>query len=76
MTNVNNDPATTMTEEPMLREEACKFLKANLRTLDYLVRTDQIPYSRFGKRGVRFLKSRLVQWLHEREGVEYKRVKK
>lgn len=56
----------------LTRQEASKELKISLKTLDYLVRTDQIPFSRTGRRGVRFLESRLLEWLQEREGVEYR----
>jgi predicted DNA-binding transcriptional regulator AlpA len=60
-------------DEILNRPDASKFLKTNPRTLDYLVSTGQIPYSRIGKRGVVFLKSRLLEWLREREGIAYHR---
>lgn len=34
-----------------------------IRTIDYLVSTNQIPFSRLGKRAVRFDSDRLDQWL-------------
>jgi hypothetical protein len=32
----------------------------------------RIPIARIGKRSVRFTRSRLLEWLSEREGVEYR----
>ena len=58
-------------DEILLKKEAAEFLKISNRTLDYLVVTGQIPFSRIGKRGVRFSKNRLLEWIKEREGVEY-----
>ncbi len=59
-------------EEIFKRKEAAEFLKVPVRTIDYLVRTGQIPYSRIGKRLVRFNRDRLIAWVAEREGVEYR----
>ena len=59
-------------DEILTRKEAAQLLKLPLRTLDYLVATNQIPYSRVGRRGVRFRRSRLMQHLGEREYVEYR----
>ena len=58
--------------EILTRKEVSKFLKISVRTIDYLVGTGQIPFSRIGKRGVRFQKGRLENWLREREGVEFR----
>ncbi len=58
--------------EILIRQEAAEFLKIPMRTLDYLVQTDQIPFSRVGKRSVRFDKQRLIEWFHGREKVEYR----
>jgi len=58
-------------DEILLKKEAAEFLRISNRTLDYLVVTGQIPFSRIGKRGVRFSKNRLLEWIKEREGVEY-----
>lgn len=58
--------------EILTRKEVSEFFKMPIRTVDYLVQTDQIPFSRLGKRSVRFSKERLVTWFKEREGVEYK----
>ena len=57
--------------ETLTRKEAAELLKLNPKTLDYFVRTSQIPFSRLGKRCVRFDKARLERWFHEREMVEY-----
>ncbi len=59
-------------QEIMNRDETGKFLSTNRKTVDYLVSTNQIPYSRIGKRLIRFKRSRLLAWLDEREGVEYR----
>jgi excisionase family DNA binding protein len=62
----------TTNDEILTRKEAAEMLKLPKRTLDYLVATGQVPFSRIGKRGVRFTRSRLMQWLGEREGIEYR----
>ncbi len=56
----------------LTRKEAAEMLKLPRRTLDYLVGTSQIPFSRLGKRNVRFSLSRLMEWLRERENVEFR----
>lgn len=63
---------TMMSDEILKRKEAAAMLKVPQRTLDYLVSTQQIPFSRVGKRSVRFSRNRLMEWLREREGVEYR----
>lgn len=65
----------TTNSEILTSNEAAEMLKLPRRTLDYLVCTGQIPYSRVGKRSVRFTKTRLLEWLREREGIEYRLVK-
>ena len=62
--------------EILTREEVSKFFKMPVRTIDYLVSTKQIPFSRLGKRSVRFSKKRLEQWFKEREFVECQYKKK
>lgn len=62
-----------MSSEILTRLEASELLKLPVRTLDYLVATGQIPYSRVGKRCVRFKYKRLMEWFDERENVEYRR---
>jgi len=59
-------------DEILNRKEAAEMLKVPQRTLDYLVATGQVPFSRVGRRSVRFTRSRLMDWLREREGVEYR----
>ena len=56
----------------MTRQEVAEFFKMPIRTIDYLVQTDQIPFSRLGKRSVRFDKERLAGWFKDREGVEFR----
>lgn len=58
-------------DEKLTRKEVSKEYKLPLRTVDYLVATNQIPFSRLGKRNVRFSRERLEQWFREREGIEY-----
>lgn len=62
--------------EILKRAEVSKMFKMPIRTIDYLVSTGQIPFSRLGKRSVRFNKDRLMQWFEEREGVEFRHEKK
>jgi excisionase family DNA binding protein len=59
-------------DEVLTRSEAADMLKLPQRTLDYLVSTRQIPYSRLGQKSVRFRQSRLLRWMDEREKVEYR----
>jgi excisionase family DNA binding protein len=62
--------------EILTRKEVSNLFKMPIRTVDYLVQTDQIPFSRLGKRSVRFSKTRLEEWFAEREGVELRHKKK
>jgi excisionase family DNA binding protein len=62
----------TTDDEILIRPEVAKMFQIPRRTLDYLVATGQIPYSRIGKRSVRFSKRRLLEWLQEREGISYR----
>ena len=61
--------------EILTRQDVSKFFKLPIRTVDYLVQTDQIPFSRLGKRGVRFSRSRLEKWFQDREGIEFRHSK-
>ena len=58
--------------EFLTRQEVSERLKIPLRTVDYLVCTNQIPFSRVGKRSVRFSSTRLEEWFVEREGVKFR----
>jgi excisionase family DNA binding protein len=58
--------------EFLTRQEVSERLKIPLRTIDYLVSTNQIPFSRIGKRSVRFSSSRIEEFFSEREGVEFR----
>ena len=58
-------------KEKLKRGEAANFLNIPLRTLDFLIRRGEIPFSRIGRRSVRFDPERLDEWFREREGVEY-----
>jgi excisionase family DNA binding protein len=67
-----NSQTSRNQDEILTRGEAADLLKLPRRTLDYLVGTGQIPYAQIGKRSVRFTRSRLLEWLAEREGIEYR----
>jgi excisionase family DNA binding protein len=69
---MTNSQTTRNQDEILTRAEAAELLKLPKRTLDYLVSTNQIAFSRIGKRSVRFTRSRLMEWLAEREGIEYR----
>lgn len=58
--------------EILTRKQVSEMFQLPIRTVDYLVQTDQIPFSRLGKRNVRFAKDRLVAWFKDREGIEYR----
>ncbi len=69
---MTNSQTKTNQDEILTRAETAELLKLPERTLDYLVSTGQIPFARIGKRSVRFTRSRLLEWLQEREGIEYR----
>lgn len=56
------------------RGEAAEMLNMKVESLDYLVRSNQIPFHRLGKRLVRFDRERLENWLTERQGIPYRKV--
>ncbi len=58
--------------EFLTRQDVSEKLKIPVRTIDYLVSTGQIPFSRIGKRSVRFSSTRLEKWFIEREGIEFR----
>jgi excisionase family DNA binding protein len=62
-----------MQEKILTRKEAADFLRIKIRTLDYLVATRQIPFSRIGKKILRFRQSRLLQLMDERENIPFSR---
>jgi len=51
----------------LTRQEVAQTYKLPLSTVDYFVATNQIPYSRLGKRAVRFDKGELEQWFQARK---------
>ena len=59
-------------DDILTRQEVAREFKLTLRMVDNLVATGQIPFSRVGKRSVRFDRNRLQEWFREREGVEYR----
>ncbi len=61
-----------MTPEVYTRQEVSDIFKIPLKTIDYMVRTGQIPFFRPSRRLVRFNSDRLKEWMHEREMVEYR----
>ena len=56
----------------LTRPEAAEFLRIPLHSLNFLVSTNQIPYSRLGRRRIVFLRDRLIEYVRERENVEYR----
>jgi len=62
-----------MAEEIFTRKGLAEWTKTPIRTIDYLVATSQIPYIRWGKRGVRFIKEDVIDYMRERSGIEYHR---
>jgi len=62
--------------EILTRKDVSEMFKMPLRTIDYLVTTGQIPFSRIGQRSVRFDRKRLEAFLREREGIEFRHKKK
>ena len=59
-------------DEVLKTKDVSSFLKVPEKTIQYLVSTGQIPFSRIGKRGVRFSKNRIMDWFNSREGIEYR----
>jgi hypothetical protein len=62
----------------LCRGEASEMLKIPLGTLDYLVSTSEypgnpwdLPFSRLGRRIIRFSRKRLQMWLDRSEGRPY-----
>lgn len=62
--------------EILTRREVSDMFKIPIRTIDYFVTSGQIPFSRLGKRLVRFDKEKLLNWFEERHKVEYRHRKK
>jgi excisionase family DNA binding protein len=60
-------------DQILTKSQVADFLQVSKRSIDYWVVTGLIPYSRIGKRGVRFKKSRLLKWLDEVEGRPFHR---
>ena len=58
-------------EKYLKRRDVAELLQMPVRTIDYLVSTRQIPFSRVGQRSVRFNRKRIETWFQEREGVEF-----
>ncbi len=51
----------------LTRQEVAQFYKLPLSTVNYFVATNQIPFSRLGKRSVRFDRDELEQWFQARK---------
>jgi excisionase family DNA binding protein len=61
--------------EVLTRDQTATLLQVPKRTIDYWVSVNEIPYSRLGKRCVRFRLSRLLSWMEERENIAYHKSK-
>lgn len=55
--------------EVMTKKQAAAFLQLGASTLDYYCMRGMVPHSKVGKH-VRFVKSRLLEWLVENENGE------
>ena len=62
----------------LTKKNVSDLFKVNIRTIDFWVRTQRIPYHRLGtKKCVRFEKTELLEWFKERKNIEYRhKVKK
>ena len=67
---------TEVLTKKLNKKEVGERLGIPVKTIDYLVCTNQIPFSRVGKRSVRFDPERIQAWFMKREGVEYRLGKK
>ena len=56
----------------LTKNEVAELLQVSPQTINFWIKTNQIPYSRTGKRAVRFLESRIEAWMKERENVQYR----
>ena len=61
------------TRQIYTREEVANKYKLKMGTLDYLVSSGEIPYSRLGKRIIRFDSQKLDAWFEKQEGKAYHR---
>ena len=59
--------------EILTKQELADWARSNTRAVDYLVATQQIPFVRWGKRGIRFIKEDVEEHMRKRSGVEYHR---
>jgi excisionase family DNA binding protein len=59
--------------EVIKRDDVAKLLQIHPRTVDHLIFTGQIPYSRIGKRNVRFDKAEVIRWFKSRSGIPFHR---
>ena len=64
-------------DEVLTKNEAVEFLKMSPKTIDYLIVSDQIPYSRLGKRSVRSSRTMMARnFIKCLSGGNYKAVAK
>ena len=59
--------------EILKRDDVAALLQIHSRTVDHLVYTGQIPFSRIGKRNVRFDKDAVIRWFRSRQGIPFRR---
>jgi excisionase family DNA binding protein len=59
-------------DEYLTRDELSALIKVPKATIDYWVTTGGIPFSRLGRRTVRFSRARIAEFMKEREGVEFR----
>ena len=53
----------------LTRPEAAELLRISIRTLDYWVKTGQVPHKKIG-RSIRFSEKALERWLEQEVGAE------
>ena len=53
----------------LTRKDVAEILQLSVRTIDYMVATNQIPYKRLG-RFIRFSEKALERWMEEGEASE------
>ena len=55
-----------MEDDVLTKKEASRYLKISISTLDRLMKTKDIPYSKINGR-VLFLKKDLIQWIESKK---------
>jgi excisionase family DNA binding protein len=59
-------------DEYLTRSELSSLIKVPVATIDYWVSAGEIPFSRLGRRTVRFSRTRIAKFMEERENIEFR----